>query len=95
MIFVLSWIIYGLIVGIIAKLLHPVEDAMGFLPTIAIGIAGSYIGGFLNWILGFGNSPISPSGFMMGIIGGIIFCWIYRKYKINKFIKVQGRKPLY
>lgn len=93
MLFILSWLLYGLVVGLIAKALHPGEDAVGFLPTVGIGVAGSFIGGFLNWVLGAGGSPFSTSGLMMGIVGGIIFCWIYRHYRINRFFQAQGRMP--
>ncbi len=93
MLFILGWILYGLLVGCAARLLHPGEDPIGFLPTVGIGVVGSYIGGFLNWVLGTGNGPFSPSGLLMGIIGGVIFCWIYRKYRINRFFEAQGRMP--
>lgn len=92
MLFFLGWIIYGLIVGMIAKMLHPGEDPVGILSTIGIGVAGSYVGGFINWGLGSGG-PFSTSGIMMGIIGGVILCWIYRKYRINRFFQAQGRMP--
>jgi uncharacterized membrane protein YeaQ/YmgE (transglycosylase-associated protein family) len=93
MLFILGWIIYGLIVGAIAKALHPGEDPIGFLPTIGIGVVGSYLGGFINWCIGAGGSPISASGILMGILGGVIFCWIYRNYRLNRFFQAQGRMP--
>lgn len=91
MLWLLSWIIYGLVVGLIAKSLHPGEDPVGFVPTIGIGIAGSYVGGLINFILGAG-SAFSPSGIVMGIIGGVIFCWIYRKYRLNRFLTMQNKE---
>lgn len=93
MFFILEWIIYGLVVGVLAKLIHPEEDLVGFFPTICIGVAGSYIGGFINWIIGAGSTPFSPSGIIMGVIGGVIFCWLYRNYRLNKFFQAQGRMP--
>lgn len=93
MLFVLGWIIYGLVVGLIAKFLHPGEDPVGFLPTISIGVAGSYIGGIINWLMGSGAGPFSTSGIMMGSIGGLIFCWMYRRYRLNRFFQAQGRMP--
>lgn len=68
---------YGFFVGIIAKILHPGADPIGFIPTVGIGIAGSYIGGTLHWLLGFGGSFVAPSGILFGVIGGVIFCYIY------------------
>jgi len=93
MLFILSWLIYGLIVGSLAKLLHPGEDKMPFLATVGVGVAGSFLGGFINWAIGHGGSPISASGIVMGTIGGIITCWIYRKYRLNQFFQAQGRLP--
>lgn len=92
MFFILSWLIYGIIVGVSSKLLHPGNDPIGFLPTIAIGVAGSYIGGLINFILGYGCSSFSPSGILMGIIGGVIFCWAYRNYRLNKIFEIDDTK---
>jgi uncharacterized membrane protein YeaQ/YmgE (transglycosylase-associated protein family) len=89
----LSWLIYGLIVGYIAKKLHPGEDPVGFLPTLGIGVAGSFIGGFLHWAIGFGGHPFQSSGIIFGILGGVIACVIWRQIKIQQFIKIQGRAP--
>ena len=92
MFFILGWLLYGLVVGLIAKYLHPGEDVVGFLPTVGIGIAGAFVGGAINWVLSFGG-PFTPAGWLMGIIGGVIFCWAYRKYRLNRFFKAQGRMP--
>lgn len=91
MFFIFGWIIYGLLVGLIAKALHPGNDATGFLPTVLIGIVGSYIGGLINWLLGYCDGPFTPSGFLMGVLGGIIFCWIYRKYRLDAILKAQNK----
>jgi uncharacterized membrane protein YeaQ/YmgE (transglycosylase-associated protein family) len=95
MLFILSWIIYGLIVGLLAKALHPGEDPVGFLPTVSIGVVGSYVGGLINWLLGAGTGPFSSSGILMGTLGGVICCWVYRTYRLNRFFKAQGRMPLW
>ena len=82
MFFILSWIVYGLVVGLLAKALHPGSDPVGFLSTIGVGIAGSYIGGFINYLLG-GGEAFSASGMLMGVVGGVIFCWLYRRYRLG------------
>jgi len=82
MFYILSWIVYGLIVGLIAKALHPGEDAVGFIPTVGIGIVGSYIGGFINYLLS-GGEAFTASGMLMGVVGGVIFCWLYRRYRLG------------
>lgn len=87
MFFIIGWVIYGLIVGSLAKLFHPGEDPIGFLPTVGIGVAGSFIGGALNWALGYGTSPLSSSGIIMGTVGGIIFCFLYSMYKKSQTVE--------
>ena len=77
---ILSWVIFGLIVGAIAKYSHPGEEPEGYLPTIAIGIAGSFLGGLVNSLL-FSGGSFRPAGLIMSIVGGIVSCAIWRWYK--------------
>lgn len=89
---ILGWIIFGLIVGLIAKAIHPGDEPVGFLQTVGIGIAGSFVGGFINYILGtfsamsiagFSNHRFSPSGFIMSVVGGVLFCIFWRWYSLK------------
>lgn len=75
------WLAYGLIVGIIAKKLHQGDEPIGWLETIMVGVVGSYVGGLINWLLGWGVHVFEPSGMIMGIIGGVVFCYIYSYWK--------------
>jgi uncharacterized membrane protein YeaQ/YmgE (transglycosylase-associated protein family) len=79
---ILVWLVYGVIVGLLAKALHPGDDPVGFLPTVGIGVAGSYIGGFINFLLGRGDA-FSPSGIIMGIVGGILFLIAWRWWNLQ------------
>jgi len=92
MFWILGWVFFGLIVGLIAKALHPGEDPVGFLPTVGIGIAGSFVGGAIQWLMNMGG-PFSSAGFLWSIIGGVIFCYIYRRFRLNQFLQAQGRMP--
>ena len=74
---VLGWIIFGLIVGIVGKFLLPGKDPAGFLATVAIGIVGALIGGFLGRLLGMYGQD-DPVGFVMAVIGAVLFLWLYR-----------------
>jgi uncharacterized membrane protein YeaQ/YmgE (transglycosylase-associated protein family) len=80
---IMVWCFFGLIVGFISKCLHPGDDPVGLIPTIFIGVCGSVIGGFFNWILAYGQAPYEPSGFLMSILGGVIFCVIWRFYNLK------------
>jgi uncharacterized membrane protein YeaQ/YmgE (transglycosylase-associated protein family) len=77
MLSILGWIIFGLIVGAIAKLLMPGRDPGGFIVTILLGIAGALIGGFLGRALGF-YGPGEAAGFVMSLLGAIVLLLIYR-----------------
>jgi uncharacterized membrane protein YeaQ/YmgE (transglycosylase-associated protein family) len=74
---VLGWILFGLIVGVLAKLIMPGRDPGGFLVTIAIGIVGALIGGMMGRALGF-YGPQQGAGWLMSIVGAIVLLWIYR-----------------
>jgi len=74
---VLGWILFGLVVGIIAKLLMPGRDPGGFIVTTILGIVGAVIGGFLGRTLGF-YGPGEPAGFLMATLGAVVLLFIYR-----------------
>lgn len=75
---VLGWIVFGLIVGVVAKVLMPGRDPGGFVVTMVIGIVGALLGGFLGRLLGlYGEGD--PVGFFMAVIGSILLLWIYRR----------------
>jgi uncharacterized membrane protein YeaQ/YmgE (transglycosylase-associated protein family) len=79
---ILVWCVYGLFVGSIAKSIVPGEERMGFVQTIAIGVAGSYMGGALLYMLGKYDS-VSPAGIIMGIAGGVVSLIVYNKLTSN------------
>jgi uncharacterized membrane protein YeaQ/YmgE (transglycosylase-associated protein family) len=74
-IFIIVLLIVGLIVGAIARLLMPGRDSMGILATIALGIVGSFIGGFLQNLVEY-HSVSVHSFHTVGIIGSIIGAWV-------------------
>jgi uncharacterized membrane protein YeaQ/YmgE (transglycosylase-associated protein family) len=74
---ILSWILFGLVIGIIAKLLMPGHDPGGFIVTILLGIAGALLGGFIGRTMGFyGQSE--GAGWLMSIGGAILLLALYR-----------------
>jgi len=80
---ILGWIVFGLLVGLIAKYTHPGEEPVGFFSTLMIGIAGSFIGGVFNYLM-TGNTEYRPAGILMSVIGGIVFCAFWRWYSLKQ-----------
>lgn len=74
---ILVWILFGLVVGIVAKLLTPGRDPGGFVVTALIGMGGSLVGGFLGRVLGLYPSYESTGGFFMSLLGAVILLAIY------------------
>jgi uncharacterized membrane protein YeaQ/YmgE (transglycosylase-associated protein family) len=74
---VLGWILFGLVAGVIAKLLMPGRDPGGFIVTILLGIAGAFLGGFLGRAMGFYGEG-EPAGMIMSILGAVLLLAIYR-----------------
>jgi uncharacterized membrane protein YeaQ/YmgE (transglycosylase-associated protein family) len=74
---ILSWIVFGLVVGLIARALYPGRQAMSLPNTIALGIAGSVVGGIIAWALGYRpqEGAFAGSGWIMSIVGGLIVVW--------------------
>ena len=74
---ILGWIIFGLIIGALAKLIMPGKDPGGCIITILLGIAGALLGGFVGRALGL-YAEGEPAGFIMALIGAVILLAIYR-----------------
>lgn len=74
---VIGWIVFGLIVGAVAKLLMPGRDPGGFIITMIIGIAGALLGGFLGRSMGW-YGPNDGAGFLMSLVGAVVLLALYR-----------------
>jgi uncharacterized membrane protein YeaQ/YmgE (transglycosylase-associated protein family) len=74
---ILGWILFGLVVGAIAKLIMPGRDPGGFVVTILLGIVGALVGGFLGRALGL-YGPGEPAGFLGALVGAIVLLLVYR-----------------
>jgi len=88
LLFILAMVIFGLIAGAVARALVPGDDGMGVGGTILLGIVGSFIGGFLGYILfgvDFEEGAVQPAGFVGAVIGSIIALLVYRR--------TSGRRP--
>ena len=79
---IFSWIIMGLIVGVLAKWIMPGKDPGGLIVTICIGIAGAFVGGLIGSLLGIGNvSGFNMVSFLLSIGGAILLLILYRVTK--------------
>ena len=74
---ILGWILFGLIVGALAKLVMPGRDPGGIIVTMVLGIIGALLGGFLGRALGM-YSANESAGFIMALLGAIAVLFIYR-----------------
>lgn len=82
--FIIGWILFGLVIGLIARGLVPGTQKMGCLRTILLGVAGSFIGGLFGYFLK-GGDLIQSSGWIGSIVGAIILLVICVKQ--GKFIE--------
>lgn len=79
---ILSWIILGLIVGIIAKFFMPGKDPGGIFVTVILGIAGAFVGGYIGSALGLGSvSGFDIRSLLIAVGGSILLLIIYRAIK--------------
>jgi uncharacterized membrane protein YeaQ/YmgE (transglycosylase-associated protein family) len=77
---VLSWIVFGLIAGITAKLVMPGRDPGGCIVTILLGIAGAFLGGFLYEYFtdNVQDTPFDLGSFFLAVVGAVIILAVYR-----------------
>ena len=74
---ILTWIVFGLVVGIVAKLVVPGRDPGGIIVTMLLGIAGALLGGFIGRAMGF-YGPDQVAGWLMSIGGAVLLLVLYR-----------------
>lgn len=87
---IITLVIVGLIAGALARLLVPGKDSMGIGATILIGIVGSFVGGFLGYLIFHKDGDdgfFQPSGLIGSVIGAIIVLLAYRKFGGNRLAR--------
>ena len=79
---IISWIVLGLIAGILAKFIMPGKDPGGIFITILIGIAGAFVGGFIGSMLGLGTvTGFNAISLLLAIAGAVLLLFLYRLIK--------------
>ena len=73
----ISWAVFGLVIGLIARMLYPGKQSVSLLKTMILGIVGSFVGGFISWACGFNPEAgaFRGAGWIMSIIGALIVVW--------------------
>lgn len=74
---ILGWILFGLVVGALAKLVMPGRDPGGIIVTMLLGVAGALLGGFIGRALGFYGEG-EAAGFIMSFLGAVLLLALYR-----------------
>ncbi|MCU1592895.1 MAG: hypothetical protein JWO12_287 [Frankiales bacterium] len=80
--FILLMLLLGLVAGFLARAIVPGNDSMGIIPTIVLGLVGSFIGGFLGYLLFHkdgSQGALQPSGIIGSVIGAIIALLVWRQ----------------
>ena len=75
--FLITLFLVGIIAGYLARLFVPGDDPMSFWMTLALGVVGSYAGGFLGWLIFDRDDVFSPGGLIASIIGAVVVLLIY------------------
>ena len=73
---IIGWILFGFVIGLIARAILPGKDAMGFVATTLLGIVGAVLGGYLGRVLGL-YGPGEPVGWIAATVGAIIVLAVY------------------
>ena len=76
---ILGWILFGLVVGALAKLVMPGRDPGGIIVTMLLGIAGALLGGFIGKSLGWYEEG-EAAGFVMSFLGAVLLLVLYRMF---------------
>jgi uncharacterized membrane protein YeaQ/YmgE (transglycosylase-associated protein family) len=81
---ILSWIVLGLVVGVLAKWIMPGPDPGGIVVTILLGIGGSVVGGFLGSLLGLGSvSGFNLGSLVLAVLGALGLLWGHRRLRAS------------
>ena len=80
---IIIWAIFGLVCGAIARLLIPGRQPMGILMTMLLGVIGSFVGGFIAFMIS-GGDPLQASGFILSLVGAVITLAGYVAFTRNR-----------
>jgi len=79
---ILTWMVFGLVAGAIARLAVPGRQSIGMLATMILGIIGSLVGGGITWLIT--GDPMEPAGWIMSIVGAVIVLIVALKVRTRQ-----------
>ncbi|MGI6656973.1 MAG: GlsB/YeaQ/YmgE family stress response membrane protein [Desulfobulbus sp.] len=78
----LSWIVFGLIAGVLAKWIMPGKDPGGLVVTILLGMAGAFVGGSISSFFGLGSfTGFNLGSLVIAVAGALLLLFVYRRMK--------------
>lgn len=82
---IIGWIVIGFFSGLLARFFYPGAIAMGWIMTTVLGIAGSFVGGFIGGMFTKDKDMLkpTPSGFIMSVIGAMVLIFIAHRFGIR------------
>lgn len=81
---ILGWIVFGLVVGVIANVIDPQPERGGMPGTILLGVLGALLGGFIgDLIFGVGVTGFNLSSFLVAVIGSLILLSLSRAFRVR------------
>lgn len=83
---ILWTIILGFVIGVLAKVLHPGKENMGFIATVVLGIAGSFLAGVIGQFLGWYQAG-EGAGFIASVIVAVLLLAVYGKLRNGQSAK--------
>ena len=82
---IITWVVMGLIVGVVAKFVMPGTGPSGIISTIIIGIVGAMLGGFIGTAFGLGAvRGFDPMSFLLALAGAIVALFLFRAIRKRK-----------
>jgi uncharacterized membrane protein YeaQ/YmgE (transglycosylase-associated protein family) len=81
------FLIFGLVVGALARLIVPGREPGGWLVSLVIGVAGAFLGGLIGRAFGLYGSDVTRGGFFMSLVGAIVLVAIYHAIARRRMIR--------
>lgn len=79
---ILTWILIGLLVGVLAKWVMPGDDPGGIVVTILLGVAGAFVGGWIAQLIGVGSfTGFNIGSIVIAVLGALLLLFVYRKVR--------------